>query len=141
ERPIVVAALDEAGELAGALGRLRARLAPRLAEYRQALERAIAADRARDEFLGLVSVELRSPLDEILAAARKLLDAQEEKLTPEQRDDVETVVSASQHLLELIEEVLDVSAIASGQVQLRLGDVDLGQLLSEVAKGQRPIVQ
>jgi signal transduction histidine kinase len=141
ERPIVVAALDEAGELAGALGRLRARLAPRLAEYRQALERAMAADRARDEFLALVSIELRSPLDEILAAARTLLDDQREKLTPEQRDDVTTVVSASQHLLELIEEVLDVSAIASGQVTLRLGDVDICKILSEAAKAQRPIVQ
>src|SRR5581483_7737639 len=141
ERPIVVAALDEAGDLAAALGRLRAHLAPRLAEYRQSLERAQAADRERDEFLQLVSVELRSPLDEILAAARNLLDAEDDKLTPEQRDDVATVVSASQHLTELIDEVLDVSAIASGQVTLRLGEVDLGALVSEVAKAQRPIVQ
>jgi signal transduction histidine kinase len=141
ERPIVVAALDEAGDLAAALGRLRAHLAPRLAEYRQALERSMAADRERDEFLQLVSVELRSPLDEILGAARTLLDAEDDKLTPEQRDDVATVVSASQHLLELIDEVLDVSAIASGQVTLRLGEVDVGALVSAVAKAQRPIVQ
>lgn len=141
ERPIVIASLDEAGDLAAALGRLRKHLAPRLAEYRQSLERAMAADRARDEFLGLVSLELRSPLDQILHAARTLLDSEDDKLTPEQRDDVSTVVSASQHLLELIDEVLDVSAIASGQVTLRLSEVDVGALVSAVAKAQRPIVQ
>jgi signal transduction histidine kinase len=141
DRPIVIASLDEAGELAAALGRLRARLQPRITEYRHALERAQAADRARDEFLQLVSVELRSPLDEIVAAARSLLDSSSEPMTPEQREDVKTVVSAAHHLLELIDEVLDVSAIASGQVQLKLADVDLGKLLADVAKAQRPIVQ
>jgi len=140
-KPIVVASLDEVGDLAASLGRLRARLAPMLGDYRQSLAKSQAADRARDAFLGLVSVELRSPLDEIIAAARALLDARAEPLTPEQRDDVNTVLSASTHLTDLIDEVLDVSAIASGQLTLRLGDVDLGQLVTDVAKAQRPIVK
>jgi signal transduction histidine kinase len=140
-KPIVVASLDEVGDLAASLGRLRARLAPMLGDYRDSLARSQAADRARDAFLGLVSVELRSPLDEIIAASRALLDARAEPLTPEQRDDVNTVLSASNHLTDLIDEVLDVSAIASGQVTLRVSDVDLGALVTHVAKAQRPLVK
>ena len=141
DRPIVVASLDEVGDLAAALGRLRARLGPTLAEHRAALEKSQAADRARDDFLALVSVELRSPLDLVISAAEGLLDPHSEPMTPEQRDDVQTVLSASKHLTELIDEVLDVSAIATGQVALRLGKVDLGTLVANVAKSQRPIVQ
>jgi signal transduction histidine kinase len=76
-----------------------------------------------------------------MAASDSLLDLHGEPLSPEQRDDVKTVLSASKHLVELIDEVLDVSAIATGQVKLRIGDVDLGALVIDVAKTQRPIVQ
>lgn len=141
DRPIVVASLDEAGELAAALGRLRAHLQPIIEEYRAALERAQAADQARDEFLSLVSAELRSPLNQIIASAEALLTLRADPLTAEQRDDVKTVLSASRHLIDLIDEVLDVSAIATGQVSLRLSEVDLGALTADVAKAQRPIVQ
>lgn len=141
ERTIVVASLDEVGDLAAALGRLRAHLAPRIATYRVALEKAQAADHARDEFLAHVSVALRSPLNQVIAAASALLDIAGDPLTSEQRDDVKTILSASRHLVELIDEVLDVSAIATGQVKLRLGEVDVTALVSSVAKTQRPLVQ
>jgi signal transduction histidine kinase len=141
DRPIVVGSLDEVGVLAASLGRLRAQLQPMIAEYRRALERSQAADRARDEFLQLVSIELRSPLDRIISGAKALIDDTADPLTPEQREDVRTVLTASNNLTELIDEVLDISAIATGQVVLRLGTVDVGALVSDVAKIQRPIVQ
>jgi signal transduction histidine kinase len=139
--PIAVTSLDEIGELSAALDRLRARLEPALAEYRAALTRAQSADRARDEFLALVSAELRAPLDELIAATEAMLDSAAEPLTTEQADDVRTVRSAGRHLSDLIDEVLDVSAIASGRVTLRLEQVDLGELAADVAKTQRPLVQ
>jgi signal transduction histidine kinase len=141
ESPVVVASLDEVGDLAAALGALRAHLRPTLAEYETALEKVQAADRARTDFLQLVSSELRSPLDQIVAGAKALLDPASERLTPEQAEDVRIVVSSSLHLVDLIEEVLDISAIATGQVSLKLGTVDVGQLAADVAKAQRPIVQ
>ena len=120
---------------------MRARLQPGLAEYQAALEKAQAADQARTEFLTLVSAELRTPLDRILGGARTLLDPGAEKLTDEQKEDVRIVLTSATHLVDLIDEVLDISAIATGQVALKLGDVDVGQLVGDVAKAQRPLVQ
>jgi signal transduction histidine kinase len=141
DRPIVIASLDEVGDLTAALNRLRERLGPILSEYRVALDKAQAADAARTEFLSLVSAELRGPLDQLVAAADALLDPNAEPLTAEQADDVRTVLSAARHLSDLIDEVLDVSAIASGQITLRLASFDLGQLAEDVAKTQRPQLQ
>jgi signal transduction histidine kinase len=141
DRPVVAISHDEVGDLATALGRLRARLAPGLAEYQQALDRAQAADQARSEFLTLVSAELRSPLDRILAGARTLLDPAAEPLSDEQKEDVRIVLTSTTHLVDLIDEVLDISAIATGQVSLKLADHDVGQLVGDVAKAQRPLVQ
>jgi signal transduction histidine kinase len=141
DRLVVALTHDEVGELATALGQLRSRLAPGLAEYQAALEKAQAADQARSEFLTLVSAELRTPLDRILAGARTLLDPQAEPLSDEQKEDVRIVLTSTTHLVDLIDEVLDISAIATGQVQLKLGTVDIGQLVADVAKAQRPLVQ
>ena len=142
DKPLVPASLDEVGELTASLGRLRARLRPIVDDYRVALERAEAADKKRDEFLALVSVELRSPLNQVISAADALLDpSRADPLTPEQQEDVRTIVSASRHLTELIDEVLDLSAIATGQVHLRLAEVDIAAVVTEIVKAQRPIVQ
>lgn len=141
DRPVVALSHDEVGDLATALGRLRARLQPGLAEYQAALEKATAADHARSDFLTLVSGELRTPLDRILAGARTLLDPAAEPLTSEQKEDVRIVLTSATHLVDLIDEVLDISAIATGQISLKLGDVDVGQLVGDVAKAQRPLVQ
>jgi signal transduction histidine kinase len=141
DRPVVALSHDEVGDLATALGKLRARLQPGLAEYQDALEKAQAADQARTDFLTLVSAELRNPLDRILGGARTLLDPSAETLTNEQKEDVRIVLTSATHLVDLIDEVLDISAIATGQVSLKLGDVDVGQLVGDVAKAQRPLVQ
>ena len=141
DRPVVALSNDEVGDLATALGKLRARLQPGLADYQAALEKAQGADQARTEFLTLVSAELRNPLDRILAGARMLLDPGAEKLATEQKEDVRIVLTSATHLVDLIDEVLDISAIATGQVSLKLSDVDVGQLVGDVAKAQRPLVQ
>jgi signal transduction histidine kinase len=141
DRPVVALSNDEVGDLATALGRLRARLAPGLAEYQAALDKATAADQARSEFLTLISAELRTPLDRILAGARTLLDPSAEPLSDEQKEDVRIVLTSATHLVDLIDEVLDISAIATGQVHLKLAEVDVGQLVGDVAKAQRPMVQ
>jgi signal transduction histidine kinase len=141
DRPVVALSHDEVGNLATALGRLRRHLAPGLAEYQAALQKAQAADAARSDFLTLVSAELRSPLDRILAGARTLLDPSAEPLSDEQKEDVRIVLTSATHLVDLIDEVLDISAIATGVVSLKLADVDVGQLVGDVAKAQRPLVQ
>jgi signal transduction histidine kinase len=139
DRPIPAVSLDEVGELAVALAHLRVRLRPGLAEHDEALKRANAADQERDHFLALVSDELRAPLDRILDDARQLLEG-DEPLTAAQREDIRLVVGSSTHLTELIEEILDLSAIATGQINLRLGEVDLASLANDVGRAQRPLL-
>jgi signal transduction histidine kinase len=116
------------------------RLRPGLVEHDEALSRAHAADRERDQFRALVSDELRAPLDRILDAARTLLEDSAAPRTPAQREDIRLIVSSSTHLTELIEEVLDLSAIATGQVTLRTGEVDLVALVTDVVRAQRPLI-
>ena len=139
DRSIVAVSLDEVGDLAVALDRLRLQLRPGLLEHDEALTRARAANDERDRLLALVSEELRLPLDRILGDASLLLDGDEE-LTAPQREDIRLIVSSATHLTGLIEEVLDLSAIATGQVSLHVGICDLGAVVTDVARAQKPLV-
>jgi signal transduction histidine kinase len=139
DRIIPAVSLDEVGDLSVALAHLRVRMRPNLAEHDEALQRANAADLERDHFLTLVSEELRAPLDRILDDSRQLLEGQE-PLSVTQREDIRLIVGSSTHLTELIEEVLDLSAIATGQINLRLAEVDLASLANDVGHAQRPLL-
>ncbi len=141
DQPILALSLDEVGDLAVSLAKLRVQLRPGLVEHDEALRRARAADRERDHFLGLVSTELRSPLDRILGASRELLEETAAPLTPAQREDVRLIVSSATHLTGLLEEVLDLSAIATGRIQLREEPLDFGALVTSVARAQRPLLR
>jgi signal transduction histidine kinase len=141
DRPIIAVSLDEVGDLAVALASVRAHLAPDLEAHRAALERAESADRARTEFLNVVSAELRQPLDYIVESGRQLLAPGSDALSDEQKEDVRIILTSATHLVDLIDEVLDVSALATGKVTLKLAECDIGQLVAEVGKAQRPLVQ
>ncbi len=139
-RPIRAEGDDELATLGQALEQLRRHFGPALAEYQQAAAQAEAADRDRTAFLGVVTNALRVPLDKIVAGAEALVEPST-PLSTEQREDVRIVLSSSRHLTDLIDEVLDISVIASGQVHLKLASFDLTTLITEVAKAQRPLVQ
>ncbi|MGH2454885.1 MAG: PAS domain S-box protein [Candidatus Limnocylindria bacterium] len=89
---------------------------------------AEAANLAKSEFLSRMSHELRTPLTAVLGFAALLAD---EELTPEQRESVGYITRGGRHLLELINEVLDISRIESGQMTLSPEPVALAGLLAE----------
>ncbi len=95
----------------------------------QARQAADAANRAKSEFLGRMSHELRTPLNAILGFAQLL---QMEAHTPEQRESVEHILKGGRHLLDLINEVLDITRIETGRLHLSLEPVSVGDLLREV---------
>jgi signal transduction histidine kinase/CheY-like chemotaxis protein len=98
---------------------------------RDAAERA---SRAKSEFLARVSHELRTPLNSILGFAR-LLDLElRERIDPKQRAKLRQIEHAGQNLLRLIDEVLDISRIEAGRMELELRPVALGPLLNESAR-------
>ncbi len=95
---------------------------------RRAKREAEEANSAKSEFLSRVSHELRTPLHAILGFGELLED---ENLRPEQLDAVEQITKGGRHLLFLIDEVLDISAIERGDLKLSLEPVDVGEVISE----------
>ncbi len=86
------------------------------------------ANQAKSEFLSRMSHELRTPLNAILGFAQLL---EIDSLNPEQDESVGHILKAGRHLLELINEVLDISRIEAGRLSISLEPVPLGGLVQE----------
>ena len=104
----------------GQTAELEQRVADRTRELSAATAEADRANQAKSEFLSRMSHELRTPLNAILGFAQLLeLDSQ----SAEQRESVEQILRAGRHLLGLINEILDISRIEAGRLQLSLEPV------------------
>ena len=88
------------------------------------------ADRRKDEFLALLSHELRNPLTPILTAARLL----ERRVDDEARQDVDVIVRQVKHLARLVDDLLDVSRVARGAVTLSKTQLDLASVVSRAVE-------
>jgi PAS domain S-box-containing protein len=104
-------------------------------ERESAREEADRANRAKSEFLSRMSHELRTPLNAILGFAQLL---EMDHLMPEQKDGVAEILKAGTHLLELIDEVLDITRIEAGRLRLSLEPVDAVQVAEECISLLRP---
>ncbi len=105
-----------------------------LAAERQAHALADLANRAKDEFLAIVSHELRNPLSAITGWS-KLLLARE--LPPDLREPIQTIERNARAQARLIEDMLDVSRIISGKLQLDVGVANVEQAVSDAVEGAR----
>ncbi len=97
---------------------------------RLANEQAQQANRAKSEFLSNMSHELRTPLHGVLGYAQILRRAPD--TSEQQRENLEAIERCGQHLLTLINDILHLTKIEAGQVQLDLQTTDLKQLLEDV---------
>ena len=116
-------------DLEAARAGLEARVAERTHELMKAKERAEHADKIKTSFLSMMSHELRTPLNSILGFTDVILQGYSGPLTPDQQHQLGIVRDSSLHLLELINDVLDISRIEAGQLRLEIGPVDLPDLL------------
>lgn len=98
-------------------------------ELMQARLEAESAVRSKDQFLSTMSHELRTPMNAILGFSQ-LLEIDEE-LNDDQRDSVQEILKASHHLLDLINDVLDLAKINAGRMDLNLEPVSVSEVLSD----------
>ncbi|MBX6370637.1 MAG: PAS domain S-box protein [Acidothermus sp.] len=106
------------------------------AELVKAKEAADAASAAKSEFLSRMSHELRTPLNVVLGFAQLL---QMESLSSEQREWVDQIFKAGRHLLDLINEVLDIARIESGALAISPEPVSVRDVVGETVTQLRPM--
>jgi signal transduction histidine kinase/ActR/RegA family two-component response regulator len=103
---------------------------------RQARESAEAANRSKSEFLSRMSHELRTPLNAVLGFGQLL---QLDDLNASQQESVEQIIKGGRHLLELINEVLDISRIETGTLPLSPEPVLVSDLVHDTLTLMRPL--
>jgi len=125
-----------------ALARERAHLAERVRERTAELDRAneelARTARAKDEFLAAMSHELRTPLTSILGLSETMEDGLLGALTRQQAKAAHTIHENGAHLLELINDILDMSRVASGRMNLRWDQIPVNQLWDVCLRLIRP---
>ncbi|HLZ68780.1 MAG TPA: PAS domain S-box protein [Dehalococcoidia bacterium] len=135
---VLTALRDEHGGLQG-FAKVTQDITARLESERElqhAKEEAEQANLAKSEFLSRMSHELRTPLNAVLGFAQLL---EFDPLEPQQQKNVERILKAGRHLLELINEVLDIARIESGRLPLSPEPVRLREVVTETLDLVRPL--
>lgn len=109
------------------------------AELRTATAEAERASAAKAEFLARMSHELRTPLNAVIGYSQILLEEAEDEGDDGSVADLTKIHSAGQHLLKLVNEVLDLSKIEAGKMELDLKETKIAELLSELVREAGPV--
>lgn len=141
--PLELTGISELDGLSNNFRHMRNRLARRSREAeelnRELLRRAdelALADRRKDEFLAMLAHELRNPLTAVVSASHLLEDAATED--PQARRALTVIRRQTAHLARLVDDLLDVSRITRGKVELQRVPVDLGEVVLRALEAARP---
>lgn len=107
-------------------------VAERTSELELTNERLVEAQAAKDKFLAAMSHELRTPLNSIIGFSSVMLQGLAGELSDEQTRQTEMVLASGKHLLGLINQVLDLSRVAAGAIDLQIDEVELSEFTDAV---------
>jgi len=131
---IPIRSLDQVGMLTAAFNLLVTRFAAAERTYRADLSQAAEMDRERSAFLAGLSHELRTPLNAILGFAHVLESEVDGPLSDEARESLAVIRTSGEHLRQLIDDILELSALETGTLQLSLGPVDVREIAEQVVR-------
>jgi len=129
EAVLPVLSPDELGDLTAAFNRLVTRIGEHNRILKESADEAAEADRRQLEFLTVISHDLRTPLNSVIGFSQLLLEGTEGELNQEQKLDVQRILNSGRHLLSLVNDVVDISKIESGMIELSLGRADIREVI------------
>jgi len=110
-------------------------------ELRRAMEQAEEATRAKSQFLANMSHELRTPLNAVIGITEMLEEDAEDQGQEDFIEPLRRIRGAGNHLLQLINEILDLSKIEAGRLELHFEDIDVKALVDELAMTAAPLAE
>ncbi|WP_256757026.1 response regulator [Cohnella sp. WQ 127256] len=115
-------------------------VAERTAQLEKAHDEAIQANRIKSQFLANMSHELRTPLNAIIGYSEMLMEESEELGEPTFTDDLGKISKSGKHLLALINDILDISKIEAGKMDIYFEECELTELLQDVIMTVNPLI-
>jgi signal transduction histidine kinase/DNA-binding response OmpR family regulator len=133
--------IDRFNEMLGQMEQHEKEMSAMNAQLRQSQQEALAATEAKSQFLANMSHELRTPLNAIIGYSEMLEEEAVETGKEDSIPDLKKINGAGKHLLALINDILDLSKIEAGKMELYLETFDLKTVLEDVVATTRLLVQ
>lgn len=131
---------DEIEVLGDKFNEMTTKLKKSYVDLENSLERLKEMDKFKSEFISLISHELRTPLTSIIGFSELLIDRVPGEINMVQEEYIKNVQSSGQQLLEIINNLLDISKLQAGKLELVLSDFDIRGLIAEVEGSVMPLI-